>query len=259
MHENGPGSSPIVWGNLVILTFDGSDKQFMAALDKNTGKIVWKTDRSGELNDNPQLQKSYGTPLILDVQGRPLLISPGADWLYAYEPGTGKEVWKLNYGTLGFSISSRPVVGNGMLYMSTGFMRPNILAVRYDSASSPEIAWRYTKGAPQIPSPLLVGEELYFVTDSGGIVTCLDAHTGEEHYRERLGGNFNASPFYADGRIFFCAREGMTVVLKPGKRFEVLARNELPGQIMATPAVVDGAIYLRTDGALYCISKTTGE
>jgi len=255
MHENGPGSSTFVWGDLVILTLDGSDVQYTAALHKNTGEVVWKTDRSGKLHDNPQLQKSYGTPLVLEVQGRPLLISPGADWLYAYEPETGKEVWKLNYETLGFSISSRPVVGHGMIYMSTGFMRPNILAIRYDSASGPEIAWRHTKGAPQIPSPLLVGDELYFVTDSGGIVTCLDAHTGKEHYRERLGGNYNASPFFADGKIFFCSREGVTTVLKPGPKFEVLAKNELSGQIMATPAVVDGAIFLRSDKALYRIEQ----
>jgi hypothetical protein len=252
-HENGPGSSPMLWKNLVIFHLDGSDRQFIAALDKATGKLAWKTDRSGAMNTNPQLKKSYGTPIVVESAGKPLLISPAADWLYAYDPATGRELWKVAYGRTGFSISPRPVAGHGMIYMSTAFMKPEILAVKYEGVPAAEIAWRYAKGAPNIPSPLLVGDELYFVSD-GGFLTCLDAKTGAELYRERLGGDHSSSPIFADGKIYVSSREGVTTVIKPGRTFGVLAKNQLPGKIFATPAVTDGAFYLRTDEALYRIA-----
>lgn len=254
MHENGPGSSPVLWKNLLIFHMDGSDAQFAAALDKRTGKLVWKTTRSGEMHPNGQQRKSYGTPLVLEVNGKEQLISPATDWVYGYAPATGKELWKVPYGQLGFSLTPRPVAGHGMLYVATGFGRGQILAIRYASMAQPEIVWRFNKGSPTIPSPLLVGDELYFVND-GGIFTCLDAHTGREIYRERLGGNHNTAPLFADGRIFVFSREGVTSVIKPGKQFEVLAKNELPGKIMASPAAVDHALFIRTDTALYRIEN----
>lgn len=255
MHENGPGSTPMLWRDLLIFHCDGSDVQYIAALDKRSGKTVWKTARSGEMNKNPQLKKSYGTPLVVEIQGKPQLMSPAADWLYAYDPATGRELSKMSYGALGFSISARPVTGHGLIYMSTGFMRPELLAIRADSAAGPEIAWRFGKGVPNVPSPLLVGDELYFVSDAGGMVTCLDARTGAEQYRERLGGNFSASPVFADGKIYISSREGRTSVLAPGRSFKRLAENQLDGQLMASAAVVDGALFLRTDKALYRIEQ----
>ena len=254
MHENGPGSSPIVWKNLVIFHLDGSDRQFLAALDKKTGRLAWKTDRTGAMNDNPQLKKSYGTPLVIESGGKVQLISPAADWLYAYDPATGRELWKVPYGHLGFSISPRPVVGHGMIFMSTAFMKPEIIAVKYEGVKQPEIMWRYNKGAPNIPSPLLVGDELYFVSD-GGFLTCLDAKTGAENYRERLGGDYSSSPFFADGRIYVSNRTGLTTVIKPGKTFAALAKNQIAGQIYATPAAVDGSLFLRTEAALLRINR----
>ena len=255
MHENGPGSTPMLWRELLIFHCDGSDVQYIAALDKRSGKTVWKTARSGEMNKNPQLKKSYGTPLVVEIQGKPQLMSPAANWLYAYDPATGRELSRMSYGTLGFSISARPVTGHGLIYMSTGFMRPELLAIRADSAAGPEIAWRFGKGVPNVPSPLLVGDELYFVSDAGGMVTCLDARTGAEQYRERLGGNFSASPVFADGKIYISSREGRTSVLAPGRSFKRLAENQLDGQLMASAAVVDGALFLRTDKALYRIEQ----
>jgi len=258
MHENGPGSSPILWKDLVIFHLDGSDKQFIAALDKTTGKLAWKTDRTGRMNDNPQLKKSYGTPLVVDSGGKPQLISPAADWLYSYDPATGRELWKVPYGRTGFSISPRPVVGHGMIFMSTAFMQPEILAVKYEGVPQAEITWRYSKGAPNIPSPLLIGDELYFVND-GGFLTCLNARTGTEHYRERLGGNYNSSPSFADGKIYISSREGLTTIVNPGKSFEAVAKNQISGAIYATPAFVDGSIFLRTDAALYRIDAAAGK
>lgn len=250
-HENGPGSSPVLWKDFLIFHCDGSDQQFIVALDKNTGRVAWKTPRTGKMNDNPQLKKAYGTPLIVDVAGQPQLFSPAADWLYGYDPATGRELWKMPYEMLGFSIVPRPVVGHGMLYMSTSFMQPQLLAVKYDGGE-PTIAWRYAKQAPTMPSPLLVGERLYMVSERG-VATCLNALTGELVWTERLKGNFAASPLYADGKIHCCNRDGETIVLKPGDKYELLALNKLDGQILASPAAVKDALYLRTDQALYRI------
>ncbi|MFO0905499.1 MAG: PQQ-binding-like beta-propeller repeat protein [Pirellulales bacterium] len=254
-HENGPGSTPVLFRDLLIFHCDGSDVQYLVALDKRTGKVAWRTDRSGTLNENPQLKKAYGTPIIQEIEGRNVLFSPAADWLYAYDPATGRELWKLNYGVLGFSIVPRPVVAHGMLYMSTSFMQPELLAVRLgDGTTTPEIAWRAKKGAPQMPSPLAVGDELYMVSDKG-VATCLDARTGQVHWSERLGGNFCSSPLYADGRIYVGNREGQVFVLAPGKMFKILATNTTDGAVMATPAAVDRAIYVRTEHALYRVEK----
>ncbi len=255
VHENGPGSTPILWDNFLIFHCDGSDVQYIAALDKRTGKLAWKTPRSGEMRANPQLKKAYGTPLVAAFAGTPQILSPAADWLYSYEPATGKELWKLNYEVLGFSIVPRPVTGHGMIYLSTSFMKSEMLAVRYDGKQPPQIAWRYKKGAPQMPSPILVEDALYFVTDSGGIVTCLDAKTGEERWRERLGGEFSASPLFADGKLHFPSRDGFTAVLAPGKEFKLLAKNTLDSGHFASPAAVDGALYLRTEKSLYRIER----
>lgn len=254
MHENGPGGSPIVHGNHVVFHLDGSDSQMIAALDKRTGAVAWKTDRSGKMNANPQLKKSYGTPLVVEIGGREQIVSPASDWVYGYDPETGRELWKLPYGELGFSLTPRPVVGHGMIFMATGFGRGQILALKYQGLDQPQIEWRFNRGSPTMPSPLLVGDELYFISDNG-IFTCLDAKSGQEHFRERLSGNFSSSPWFADGRIYVSNREGMTYVIAAGKTFQKVASNQLPEGILATPAAVDGAIYVRTETALYRIQK----
>jgi outer membrane protein assembly factor BamB len=249
-HENGPGSSPTLSGDVLIFHCDGSDQQYVIALDKRTGKPAWRTDRTGKMNENPQLKKSYGTPLVLEVGGQPQLISPGADWLYAYEPKSGRELWKLPYETLGFSISPRPVAGHGMIFMSTSFMQAEILAIKHDGQSPPSIAWRFGKQAPQIPSPLLVGDEIYLVSDKG-LATCLDAHTGDVVWTERLPGNYAASPLFADGKIYFCNRDGLTTAIRPGLSYDEAGTGKLDGTILASPAAVGQALYIRTDKALY--------
>lgn len=257
MHENGPGSSPILWKNRLIFHLDGSDSQSVVALDTATGKLAWRTARSGEMASHPQLKKSYATPAIVKLDGRDQLVSQGADWLYGYNPESGRELWKIRYGQTGFSLSARAVFGGGMAYLSTGFMKPEIQAIQLDAKPQPVHRWKYSKGAPTMPSPLLVGDELYFVADSGGFFTCLDAKTGAEHFRERLGGNHNASPLYAGGRIYLPGREGNVLVLEPGRRFQPIATNTLSGKIMATPAAVGRSLFIRTDRSLYRIESST--
>ncbi len=248
MHENGPGSSPVVVDDRVIFHLDGSDRQSVAALDAATGKILWQTPRSGPMHDNPQYKKSYGTPLLITAQGRRQLISTGSDWLYSYDPSNGTELWKLSYGDLGFSITPRPVFGEGWLYLATGYGKSRVLAVNLEA--KPEIAWNVDKGAPTMSSPLLAGGLLYFVND-GGMLSCVDARTGEEVYRERLGEPCSASPLAAPGRIYIPGREGRTFVIKSCRHFELLATNHLDGQQFASFAVAGDSLFIRTDQALY--------
>jgi outer membrane protein assembly factor BamB len=254
-HENGPGSTPVLWKDKLIFHMDGSDTQYIIALDKMTGKVAWRTDRSGEMHSNPQLKKAYGTPLILPTQGTPVLYSPAADWLYTYDPDSGRELSRLHYGMLGFSIVPRPVAGHGMLYIITSFTRSQLLAIQYQGTDEPAIAWKWNRGVSNQPSPILVGNEIYFISDAGGMVTCLHAHTGEEHWRERIGGNYSASPLHSRGRIYFHSREGKTTVIQAGKTFKKLASNPLDGGLMASAAVDGNALILRSDKALYRIEN----
>ena len=254
-HENGAGGTPVLFENRLIFDCDGSDQQYIVALDTATGEVAWKTERSGERNPEPQLKKAYGSPIVTEVDGRAVLLSTGADWLYAYDPTDGRELWKQAYGVLGFSIVPRPIVGHGMAFISTSFMQPELLAVKLPTGDAlPEIAWRVKKSVPNIPSPILVGDEIVMVSDKG-VATCLDADSGDVRFSERLGGNFCSSPLYADGRIWVGNREGQTFILTPGKEFHVEATNQLDGEIMATPIAVGPALFLRTDKAVYRIEK----
>ncbi len=254
-HENGPGSTPVLWQDKLIVHLDGSDVQSIAAYDTATGKVAWQTARSGTLREDPDLKKAYATPIIVECGGRDVVISPAADWLYAYDPATGRELWKVSYGVLGFSIVPRPVASGDFLYLSTSFNQPELLAVRLaGTTTAPEIAWREKKGAPTMSSPLLVDGLIAMVSDKG-VGTCLDAQTGEPVWSHRLGGNFSSSPLFADGRIYIGNRDGDTFVLEPGREFKLLATNHLDGGIFATPAAVGRAIFLRTEHALYRLEK----
>ncbi|MGY8687083.1 MAG: outer membrane protein assembly factor BamB family protein, partial [Verrucomicrobiales bacterium] len=193
--------------------------------------------RSGKMNENKQLKKAYGTPLVTQLGGKDQLLSNAADWLYAYDPATGKELWKMAYGRLGFSNVARPVIGHGMIYLPTGFSKSQMFGIKADGKGKAEIAWEYKRNVPTTPSPILVGEALYFVSDQGGLVTCLDAKSGELIWKERAGGNAHwASPLYGDGKLYFHSEEGLTMVLKPGQAFEKLAENQLDGLIMGSAA-----------------------
>ena len=256
-HENGPGSSPILWKDLLIFHCDGSDVQYIVALDTKTGEEVWRTDRSGKMNDNPEMKKAYGTPLITSVGGRDLVLSPGADWLYGYDPETGKELWKVSYGFLGFSIVPRPVVADEVVYFSTSFMKTELLAMQLgpEADSTPEIIWNYKRSVPRMPSPLLVGDAVYLFSDKG-IATCLDRHTGEARWTDRLGGSFSSSPILADGKIYIGNREGEMFVIQPGDELDILSKNEFGEAIMASPAAIENSLYVRTEKAMYRIEKT---
>ncbi len=252
-HQVGPGSSPALFEDLLLFNCDGIDVQYGAALNKKTGALVWKTQRSGVIDKPNDRKKAFVTPLVIHSGQRDLVIMTAAEWVYAYDPRTGQEIWNVKHP--GFSGAPRPVFGHGLVFAGTGFMMPEMLAIRPDGVgdvTASHLAWKTDKGAPTKPSPLLVGDELYLVSDAG-VVTCLDAKTGKQHYRQRWGGHFSASPIAVDGRIYCCDEEGRTFVFAPGKKYQELAVNQLSGHVMASPAVAGSALFLRTDTHLYRI------
>jgi outer membrane protein assembly factor BamB len=246
--QHGNGGSPVLYGDLLIINCDGFDAAYVAALNRNSGRTVWKRERR-----RPWSQ-AYSTPLVIRVGDRDQLVSVGAFMTTAYEPLTGREIWRVQYPD-GFSNVPRPVFGHGLVFITTGFQQPSLLAVRPDGTgdvTKTHVAWTLARGAPLTPSPILAGDELYVVNELG-ILTCLDARTGAVHWVERLGGNASASPVLAGGRLYFTSEEGATSVIAPGRVFSRLAVNALDGASLASPAVSDGSLFLRTDRHLYRI------
>jgi len=270
-HYRGAGSSPILWGDLLIMNFDGSDFQFVVALDKKTGKTVWKTDRSVDFQDldkdgkpvgEGDLRKAFSTPQITMVGGHPVLISSGAKAHYAYDPQTGRELWRFEERAQ-HSASTRPVVGLGMVFFPTGFSKGQLLAVKMPEdfpSGSPrvleesQLAWRLKKAVPNKPSLLLDGDLLY-MTDDAGMASCVEAKTGADVWRQRIGGNYSASPILAEGHIYAGNEEGKVVVLATGREFKVLAESHLDDGIMSSPVVSGHALYVRTRTNLYRIEN----
>jgi len=276
-HYRGAGSSPILYGDLMIMNFDGSDHQFVVALDKQTGKTVWRTERSIDFKDldadgKPQtegdLRKAFSTPQVAALDGLPILLSQGAKAAYAYEPLTGREIWRVEERT-SHSAGTRPVVGQGMIFVPTGWSTGEILALKPGTAgevidanadSAPDtkrrlqVVWKTKRNVPKKPSLLLM-DDLLFGIDDGGVASCLDARTGTEIWRERVGGNYSASPVYAEGRIYFFSEDGRTTVIEAGRKFNVLAENKLDVGFMSSPAIAGKAFFLRTRTHLYRIER----
>ena len=253
-HQVGPGSSPVLWRDLLVLVRDGRDAQYVAALDTQTGRTVWKTDRPPIDTSKGDLKKCFTTPLLIASGKGTQLLSPGARWVVSYDPDTGKELWRQRHGE-GFSIGSCPVFSHGLAIFSTGCMRPQFLAVNIDGTGeipATNVVWRITQQVPVMSSPVVSGEEMYWVSDDG-MASCADPRTGEIYWQKRAGGRTFASPLYAEGRVYFFAQDGKTTVIRAGRQFEKLAENQLQGPVVATPAIVDGTIYLRTDTHLYRI------
>jgi outer membrane protein assembly factor BamB len=254
-HKEGPGSSPVLCGDLLIVNCDGIDAQFVAALDKHTGKLVWRRDRPGPLNPIADFRKAYCTPLVIEVDGRQEVVSPGASRVVAYEPQTGDALWSVRYA--GFSNVPRPVFANGLLLVDTGYMQPQLWAIKPGGSgdvTASKVAWRCTKNAPANPSPVVVGNEVYMVSDTG-IASCLDATSGKVVWHERLGGNYSASLLAGEGRIYFSSEEGVTSVIAASRKFERLATNTLSGRMLASPAVAGRSLILRTDSHLYRVAQ----
>ncbi|MBS0260576.1 MAG: PQQ-like beta-propeller repeat protein, partial [Planctomycetes bacterium] len=255
-HSVGPGSSPVVFDNRMIFPCDGTKSQFVVALDTETGHEVWRTPRPAMTGELAEMHKAFATPLVFNDGQRDQVVVPGAQWVVAYDPRDGKPLWQVRHGE-GFSNAPCPIYANGIVYICTGYMTPELVSIRADGSgdvTSTHVAWRTNKQVPAMSSPIIVGNRLYMISDQG-VVTCLNAKTGDLVFRERAAGNHSASPLAVDGKLLFCSRQGDVTVISSGSAWEVLGKNHLDGQLMASPAVWHDSLIIRSDSALYRIGQ----
>ena len=267
-HYRGPSSSLVSFENLLILTMDGVDVQYHVALDKQTGKTVWKTDRSVAWNDenvpgpmarDGDLRKAHSTPLVVMDATKPEMLSAGAKAVYGYDPRTGRELWRVQYDD--WSVAPRPLFEHGVAFIVTGLSKKELWAVKTDGqgdVTDTHVKWKLGTRVGIYASPILVDGLIYTAAEQNN-VTCVEAATGQVVWTGRIGGKYAASPIYGDGRLYFCSQQGTTSVLKPGRTFEVLASNTLASGFMASPAVDGKALFLRTKTHLYCIESSGAE
>jgi outer membrane protein assembly factor BamB len=254
-HHRGPASSPILHEDKLFVTYDGFDVQFVVALDKTTGQTIWKRDR--EINygtDNGDLKKAYGTAQVIEVDGVKQLVCPSAIATIAYDPNTGATLWIAYHD--GMNASARPVYGEGLVFLTNGMGA--MIAVdplgRGDITGT-HIGWSAERAVAKKSSVLLVDGLLYMNSDDG-VISCRDPKDGEIFWQKRVGGEYAASPIYADGRIYVFSMDGDVVTFAPGKEFNQLAHSKLGDGFLASPAVVDNELILRSRTHLY---KVAGE
>lgn len=252
--KNGAGGSPVLVGDLLVFTTDGVEAPIVTALHKKTGKIAWRTTRSHQVKNN----FSHGTPLVIDNNGRTEIVSPGSGMVGAYRPEDGKELWKVRY-PMGFSMSTRPIFVDGVLYMGTGFSRPSFYAIRVDGATGDltdtHVKWMYHKSMPKTPSPNFVNGNVITLEDDGRL-QCLDSETGELLWMEPLRGKFSASPVQVGDLLYCVSEEGLCYVIRVGDEgCEILSEIEMGEETLASPAIVDNTIYLRTRHHLWKIRE----
>lgn len=256
-HIVGPGSSPVLFEDLLIVPYDGADVQFIVGLDKHDGHTVWRTDRSYDYTGlDPDICKAFCTPILVEHDGRQVLVSPAAGAAMAYDPATGEELWQFRYEG-GYSNVARPVAEGDLVFLDSGFNSPVLYAVRLDGSgdvTESGLAWSHERNVPNKPSPIIVDGLLYMISDDG-IAKCLEAETGDVEWTKRVGGNFSASPLATGDRIYFCDQEGKTTVIAASGEYQVLAENTLDEGCMASPAVSGDALFLRTDTHLYRIEN----
>ena len=274
-HRVRPGSSPIVDQESLFVAFDGVDKQFFVALDKKTGKTRWLRDRNVKSDWDATLRargidpgevkkekpgdnkKSYATAKLIELGGRRQLIAPAAEATISYDPATGKELWRVHHFG-GFNVASRPLFDHGLVYLFTSGLTGHFLAVHptgTGDVTDTHIAWSTTRSTPHIPSPIIVDDLLFTVTEKGGIARCLAARTGEEIWRKRVGGSHWASPLVADGKIYFSSKEGRISVISAEREFQLVAENRLDASFVASPAVAGNALILRSEKHLYHVAR----
>ena len=265
-HYRGAGSSPTIWNNLLIMNFDGVDQQFVIALNKENGETVWQTKRSTDYGDldskgQPQAEgdfrKAFSTPVVTDINGKPTLLSLGSKAFYAYDPASGKELWRVEWKGQ-HSGSSTPVAGKDLVYTCTGLSKGELWAIKPGGSgvvTDTHVAWKVKRYVPSKPSVLLVDDLIYMVDDTG-IASCIDAKTGAEVWRERIKGNFSGSPIHAAGKLYFFAEDGSATVLATGRTFKLLGESKLPEPgVMASPAIAGDSLLVRGKENLYCITR----
>jgi len=250
---HGNGGSPLLVDGLLIFSCDGADDPYVVALDAKTGLERWRFNRVSDANN----KFSFSTPAIIEVDGKKQLITPGSGVVNALDPASGHEIWRVRYGD-GYSVIPKPVFGNGLLFIATGYNSPTVIAIRPQGATGDvtdsHVAWTVKKAAPHTPSLLLVGDELYMVSDKG-ILTCLDAKTGRENWNERIGGGYSASLLYAGGKIYVQSEDGTAIVFQPGSKFDKIADAGFKERTLASYAAGDDALLIRTESHLFRVQQ----
>jgi len=253
---HGSGSSPVVHGDLLLFSADGAKNPCLCALDKKTGEIKWKANRESEA----KRKFSFCTPLVISRNGKYQIISPASDYVFSYDL-KGNQLWKSHYPG-GYSVVPRPICGDEMIYVSSGYDRPTLYAVKVDGkgdVTQTHVVWKTSKAAPHNSSPVLVrdtaGRELFFMAADSGVVSCLDAKSGELKWMERVAGSCSASLLHAGGRIYLTDESGKTFVFKAGIPFKLLAENDLEERTLATPIAVPGGLVIRTENAVWKIGN----
>jgi len=249
--KHGNAGSPVLVNDLLVFSCDAEEEPFLAALDRASGAVRWKTAR-----DTTAVKKfSFSTPIVIKVDDAEQIVSSGSGFVGAYNPEDGREIWRVKYGE-GYSVIPRPVFAHGLLFVVSGFEKPVLLAIDPKGASGDvtesHVQWTHEKGAPLTPSVIVVGDELYFVSDAG-VASCLNAQTGKVHWMKRLGGNFSASPVFAAGRVYFQSEEGITSVLATGSSFQLLATNDIEERTLASAAVSEKVLFIRSESHLWRI------
>jgi outer membrane protein assembly factor BamB len=248
---HGAAGSPLLYKDRIILYQDQFQGSFIAAFDTRTGRQIWRTPRNA--------RNGWGTPIAIRVAGHDEIIVNSQQQVQAYDPDRGGELWRCRGSS--YEVIPTPVVGYGMVFCSSGRAGPTLAITPGGSGdvSQTHVAWRSPRGSPFVPSPILYGEQLYMVNDMASIVTSLEARTGEAVWQGRLGvarrEGFSASPVAVDGKVFFTNEDGDTFVLRAGRTFDLLHVNELGERTLASPALVDGRWYIRTDENLYAIGR----
>ena len=255
-HFRGPGSSPILFEDLLIYPMDGIDVQYVIALDKATGETVWKTPRSTDFEGaDPDFRKAYSTPTVIEVDGSRQMVCTGARASMAYDPRTGKEIWKHRIG--GFSNAARPIYKGELLLLNSGFGRPTISAVRptgRGDITDTHVEWTFNRGVG-IKSSAIVVDGLIYTASDRGIVSCIELNSGKFVWKERVAREFSATPLHAAGRIYLFPHDGPATVIEAGREYKELAKNELDAGYMASPAVTGKAMIIRTKKSVYRIEE----
>lgn len=254
-HVQGPASSPIIYKNMLILHIEGTDGQYIVALDKSTGKTIWKTDRPKELYDKLKTigKKAYITPIVVNVNDRDLLISPGSAVCIAYDILTGKEVWRVVQGE--DSTIQMPLAENGTVYFYSGFVTPKegeqyseLIAVDLNGSgdvTGTKVLWRLKLPTLQLSTPV-VKDGLIYNIDSRNNFSCIESKTGNVIYSKRLQKKYNASPIIAGGKVYLTSMDGETTIIREGRTFETIGKNKITGEVFATPAILRNSIIIRT-------------
>lgn len=251
---HGNGGSPILAGGNLLVACDGKDQQFVLAIDAATGRNAWKTPR----DHGAKMAFSFATSQVIKHEGIEQVVSPASDFVMSYDPKTGRELWRVKYPKSGWSLICRPVYAHGMVFVLTGYPTASLLAIKPEGTgdiTNSAVVWQTNQKTANTPTPLVVGDELYMLADSG-VLTSLDAKTGKVHFSERLpgGGGYSSSPIYADGKLWITNETGAGCVVRTGKAFEVVSKSDMKEKTFATFVPVDGRLYLRTETKLFCFA-----